>query len=118
MGRSRRTPQALVRRLPRRAHRVPLGRRAFDGTRWRGGYGPCLGRVRLYVPPRPLRRPHLAGLPRGEGAAVVNAFDLGKAATPTAESSVSDYIQPISVFLDEKDDLGPVIFPELLPCGV
>jgi AAA domain-containing protein len=48
----------------------------------------------------------------------VRAFDLGKAAMPTTEPIASDYIQPIAAFLDEKDVLGLVIFPELLPCGV
>jgi len=55
---------------------MSVGRRAQHQSRRAAVYDPRLGRVRLHVPARPLRRPHLARLPRGDGAALVSAFDL------------------------------------------
>ena len=49
-------------------------------------------------------------------------LDLAKAAAATATNGVgaevSDYLEPIAVFLAEEDKPVSVVFPDLLPCGV
>ena len=58
--------------------------------------------------------------PQGQsGAADEGALQrLDAGAPPPAVDIVSDYIEPVAVFLSEEDAPSHVIFPALLPCGV